>query len=310
MDRRAFHVSAAALTGLTGLTMAATMNETPVQAAGNILTRPIPATGERVPVVGLGTWQVFNVAAGSAEFVEARATLRAFAAGGGRVVDSSPMYGRSENVLGDLMQADKLRDQLFVATKVWTQGQREGVAQMRDSMAKLNVDKLDLMQVHNLTDTDAHLETLARWKQEGRVRLVGITHYHAGAHRALEAALRKHRVDVLQVNYSLAEPEADRGLLDLCVEMNVAVIVNRPFAEGALFGAVRGKQVPAWAREELGIDNWAQFFLKWILGHPAVTVAIPGTRNPKHVADNLGAARGNLPDASRRERMRAAFAAI
>ena len=280
------------------------------QALPALQTRPIPATGERVPVVGLGTWQVFDVAAGSAAFGEARATLKAFVAGGGRVVDSSPMYGRSETVLGDLIEGEKLRDKLFVATKVWTQGQREGVAQMRDSMAKLKLDKLDLMQVHNLTDTDLHLETLTRWKQEGRVRLTGITHYHAGAHRALEAALRKHRVDVVQVNYSLAEPEADRGLLDLCAEMKVAVIVNRPFAQGALFNAVRGKQIPDWAREEFGITSWAQFFLKWILGHPAVTVVIPGTRNPLHVADNLAAARGNLPNVSRRERMRAAFAAL
>jgi aryl-alcohol dehydrogenase-like predicted oxidoreductase len=304
MDRRAFHASAAALS------MVAAMHDAGAQGRAELHTRVIPATGERVPVVGLGTWQVFNVAAASAEYAEARATLKAFVAGGGRVVDSSPMYGRSENVLGDLMQADKLRDRLFVATKVWTHGQREGVAQMGDSMAKLRVDKLDLMQVHNLTDTDAHLETLARWKAEGRVRLVGITHYHAGAHRALEAAMRKHRVDVVQVNYSLAEPEAERGLLDLCAELNVAVIVNRPFAEGALFGAVRGKPVPDWAREEFGIEGWAQFFLKWILGHPAVTVVIPGTRNPKHVADNLAAARGSLPNVSRRERMRAAFAAL
>ena len=280
------------------------------QALPELQTRPIPATGERVPVVGLGTWQVFDVAAGSAAFGEARAALKAFVAGGGRVVDSSPMYGRSETVLGDLMQGEKLRDQLFVATKVWTQGQCEGVAQMRDSMAKLKLGKLDLMQVHNLTDTDLQLETLTRWKQEGRVRLIGITHYHAGAHCALEAALRKHRVDVLQVNYSLAEPEADRGLLDLCAEMKVAVIVNRPFAEGALFNAVRGKQIPDWAREEFGIASWAQFFLKWILGHPAVTVVIPGTRNPLHVADNLAAARGNLPNVSRRERMRTAFGAL
>ena len=304
MNRRAFQTSVAALSA------AAAMSDAFSQSAAELITRPIPATGEQVPVVGLGTWQVFDVAAGSTAFGEARATLDAFAAGGGRVLDSSPMYGRSENVLGDLMQSEKLRDKLFVATKVWTQGQREGVAQMRDSMAKLKVDKLDLMQVHNLTDTDAHLATLAAWKKEGRVRLTGITHYHAGAHRGLEAALRAHRVDVVQVNYSLAEPEAERSLLELCAEMKAAVIINRPFAEGALFARVRGKPVPEWAREEFGMTSWAQFFLKWILGHPAVTVVIPGTRNPQHVADNLAAARGPLPNVSRRERMRAAFAAL
>lgn len=286
------------------------MAEPLAQSAAPLITRALPASGERLPVVGLGTWQVFDVAAGSAQFAEAHATLNAFVAGGGRVVDSSPMYGRSENVLGDLLHSETLRDKLFVATKVWTHGQREGVAQMRDSMAKLKLDQLDLMQVHNLTDTDAHLDTLAAWKKEGRVRLTGITHYHAGAHRALEAALRKHRVDVVQVNYSLAEPEAERALLDVCAERNTAVIINRPFAEGALFRQVRGKAVPGWARDELGVHSWAQFFLKWILGHPAVTVVIPGTRNPQHVMDNLAAARGTLPDVAQRERMRTAFAVL
>ena len=273
----------------------------------SLITRTIRTTGEEVPVVGLGTWQVFDVAAGGAEFAEARATLNAFIAGGGRVVDSSPMYGRSENVLGDLMQAGNARDKLFVATKVWTRGRAEGIAQMRDSMKKLKVEKLDLMQVHNLTDTAVHLDTLAGWKKDGLVRLLGITHYHAGAHRDLEAALRNHRVDVVQVNYSLAEMEADRGLLDLCAGQGAAVIVNRPFAEGALFGRVRGKPVPEWAKVELGIESWAQYFLKWIVGHPAVTVVIPGTRNPKHVIDNLGAARGRLPNAAQRERMVSSF---
>ena len=273
----------------------------------SLITRTIRTTGEEVPVVGLGTWQVFDVAPGGAEFAEARATLNAFIAGGGRVVDSSPMYGRSENVLGDLMQAGNARDKLFVATKVWTRGRAEGIAQMRDSMKKLKVEKLDLMQVHNLTDTAVHLDTLAGWKKDGLVRLLGITHYHAGAHRDLEAALRNHRVDVVQVNYSLAEMEADRGLLDLCAGQGAAVIVNRPFAEGALFGRVRGKPVPESAKVELGIESWAQYFLKWIVGHPAVTVVIPGTRNPKHVIDNLGAARGRLPNAAQRERMVSSF---
>lgn len=279
-------------------------------AREGLLARPIPATGERVPVVGLGTWQVFDVAPGSAEFAAARETLAAFAAGGGTVVDSSPMYGRSESVLGELMAEAGLRERLFVATKVWTRGRREGELQMRDSMASLRVSRLDLMQVHNLVDTDLHLATLAGWRKEGRVRLLGITHYHAGAHRDLEAALRKHRVDAVQVNYSLAEPEAGARLLGACRDAGAAVIVNRPFAEGALFGRVRGKALPAWVRAELGIDSWAQFFLKWILGAPEVTVAIPGTRNPRHVADNLGAARAPLPDAAQRERMRAAFAAL
>ncbi len=282
----------------------------PAAAQTALTSRPLGAGGERVPVVGLGTWQVFDVAPGSVEYAAARETLRVFAAGGGRVVDSSPMYGRSETVLGDLMAEDGLRERLFVATKVWTRGAKEGVAQMRDSMTRLRVGSLDLMQVHNLVDTEAHLETLAKWKKEGRVRLTGITHYHAGAHRDLEAALKRHPVDTVQFNYSLAEPQAGDRLIDACSAAGAAVIVNRPFAEGALFARVRGQAVPEWAKHELGIASWAQFFLKWILGVPQVTVAIPGTRNPLHAADNLGAARGALPDMAQRERMRAHVAGL
>ena len=281
----------------------------PAAAQAALISRPI-AGGLRVPVVGLGTWQVFDVAPGTAEYASARETLRVFAASGGRVVDSSPMYGRSETVLGDLMAEDDLRDRLFVATKVWTRGREEGVAQMRDSMTKLRVNSVDLMQVHNLVDTETHLETLAKWKKEGRVRLLGITHYHAGAHRELEAALKRHPFDTVQLNYSLAEPQAGERLINACSAAGAAVIVNRPFAEGALFARVRGHAVPEWAKIELGIASWAQFFLKWILGMPAVTVAIPGTRNPLHVADNLGAARGTLPDHAQRERMRAHLGAL
>ena len=299
MDRRAFNASLAAL-----IMPAASA------AAEPMLRRSIATPGEQVPVVGLGTWQVFDVAAGSAEFAAARETLKVFVAGGGKVVDSSPMYGRSETVLGDLIAEANVREKLFVATKVWTRGRAEGLEQMRDSMRKLRVDKLDLMQVHNLVDTEAHLATLAGWRKEGRVRLLGLTHYHAGAHRDLEAALLRHKVDVVQVNYSLAEPEAERRLFAACRDRGVAVIVNRPFAEGALFGRVRGKALPDWVGAELGVTSWAQFFLKWILGHAAVTCAIPGTRNPKHMADNLDAARGPLPDAAQRERMRAAFDAL
>ena len=299
--RRAFNRA------LGALPLMAMMPAAGVQA---LLTRVIHASGERVPVVGLGTWQVFDVAASGADYAAARATLKAFADGGGRLVDSSPMYGRSESVLGELMAEERLRVRLFVATKVWTRGRREGALQMRDSMEKLKVDSLDLMQVHNLTDTDTHLDTLAGWKREGRVRLIGITHYHAGAHRELEAALKKHRLDVVQVNYSLAEREAGERLIPACRDLGAALIVNRPFAEGALFGRVRGRALPGWVGAELGIESWAQYFLKWILAADGVTVVIPGTRNPRHVVDNLSAARGTLPDAAQRERMRADFAAL
>jgi diketogulonate reductase-like aldo/keto reductase len=281
----------------------------PARAEPALLTRPIPSTGEPLPAVGLGTWQAFDVAGDPAAIDEARDALKALAAAGARVVDSSPMYGSAESVAGQLVQDLAIRDRLFIATKVWTEGRNAGRSQMDASMRKLRVERLDLMQVHNLVDTGTHLDTLREWKAAGRVRYVGVTHYHAGAHAALEKIVRAGEVQFVQVNYSIAEPEADRRLLQAAADKGVAVIVNRPFAEGAMFGRVKGKPLPPLAAE-LGCASWAQFFLKWILGHPAVTCAIPGTRNPKHLVDNLGAAREPLPDAAARRRMAEQFALL
>jgi diketogulonate reductase-like aldo/keto reductase len=273
------------------------------------LARPIPRSGETLPAVGLGTWQVFDVAGDAGELGQARETLRVFADGGGRLIDSSPMYGSSEAVTGQLAAELGVQSGLFVATKVWTSGKQAGVRQMEDSMRKLRVERLDLMQVHNLVDVQTHLATLADWRAAGRVRYVGITHYHAGGHAELGRLARRGDVDFVQVNYSLAEPEAEARLLAACAEARVAVIVNRPFAEGAMFGRVKGRAVPEWAREA-GCASWAQYFLKWILGHPAVTCVIPGTRNPRHVADNLGAMAGPLPDPAMRRRMSEHFGSL
>jgi diketogulonate reductase-like aldo/keto reductase len=308
MDRRRF-CSAFAAGATAALGSGVSLHAMSAESFGSLIERAIPSGGEKLPAVGLGTWQVFDISADK-ELDEGRATLKALAEGGARVVDSSPMYGRSESVTGSLVRELKLREQLFVATKVWTRGRDAGIEQMNNSMQRLQVEVCDLMQVHNLVDTDIHLATLAKWKEQKRIRYRGITHYHAGAHADLERALKKHRVEFVQVNYSLAEPEADKRLLDVCREQGAAVLVNRPFAEGALFARVRGKAVPEWAARELGIASWGQFFLKWIIGHPAVTCAIPGTRNPRHMLDNLGAARGALPDVAQRERMRREFAGL
>ena len=267
-------------------------------------TRRIPKSGEAIPVVGLGTWQVFDVAGNATGLAEARDALARFVALGGRVVDSSPMYGSSEAVLGDLAASLGVQDRLWVATKVWTTGREAGIRQMEDSMAKLRVARLDLMQVHNLVDADRHLATLADWKKAGRVRYVGVTHYHAGAYADVERYVAKGDLDFLQINYSLAEREAAKRLLPLAAETRTAVLVNRPFAEGALFSRVKGRPLPPWAAE-IGCTSWAQLFLKWILGDPAVTCAIPGTRNARHVEDNLGAGRGPMPDATMRKRIEA-----
>jgi diketogulonate reductase-like aldo/keto reductase len=219
------------------------------------------------------------------------------------------MYGAAEEAVGTLAAERGLAGRFFVATKVWTQGREAGIRQMEASFAKLRVARLDLMQVHNLVDADAHLATLAAWQKDGRVRYLGVTHYHAGAYAGLEAALARHRPEFVQFNYSLAERDAEKRMLAVAQDAGVAVVVNRPFAEGAMFARVKGKPLPAWAAE-IDCASWAQVFLKYILGHPAATCVIPGTRNPKHVADNLGAARGRLPDAALRRRMAADFDAL
>jgi aryl-alcohol dehydrogenase-like predicted oxidoreductase len=278
-------------------------------AANGPLSRRIPNTGESVPAVGLGTWQVFDVAGNAPQTAQARETLQTFVNLGGRVVDSSPMYGSSESVTGRLAAELGIAGKLFIATKVWTDGREAGIRQMEDSMRKLRVERIDLMQVHNLVGAQTHLATLRDWKKSGRIRYLGVTHYHAGAHADLERIIAPGNIDFVQVNYSLAEPEAERRLLAAATGSRTAVIVNRPFAEGAMFRRVSGKALPEWAKE-IGCATWGQYFLKWILAHPAVTCAIPGTRNPRHVADNIAAAQDPLPDETMRRRMASHFASL
>ena len=240
-----------------------------VHAEGRRIARPIPGTGELLPAVGLGTWQVFDVAGRSPEMARARDTLAAFVDAGGRVVDSSPMYGTAEGVTGQLAADLAAHPRLFIATKVWTSGRQEGIRQMERSMAQLRVQRLDLMQVHNLVDADTHLETLRDWKAAGRIRYLGVTHYHAGAHAELERFIARGAIDFVQVNYSLAEPEAERRLLRAAADHRVAVLVNRPFAQGSMFSQVRGKPVPAWA-SAAGYGTWTRFFLAWKIGRAHV----------------------------------------
>jgi diketogulonate reductase-like aldo/keto reductase len=270
--------------------------------ARTIMTRKIPSTGEELPAVGLGTWQVFNVGSGEAARAPLRKVIAAFSEAGGKVVDSSPMYGAAESVAGDLIAELGLREKLFIATKVWTSGREDGIAQMETSFKRLRVKTLDLMQVHNLLDVDTHTKTLLDWKAKGRVRYIGVTHYTASAHGDVERQLAKQKYDFLQINYSLAEREAEKRLLEICKTKGIAVIANRPFAEGAMFRRVRGQPLPPWAAE-LGIGTWAQYFLKWIVGHPAITCTIPGTGKPEHMADNVGAGFGVLPDSRARTKM-------
>ena len=271
----------------------------PVLAQTRLMTRKIPSSGETLPAIGLGTWQTFDVGADPAERAQLREVLKLL---DGNLVDSSPMYGSSETVAGDLVAELGLRKKLFVATKVWTSGRTEGIRQMAQSFQRLRVTTMDLMQIHNLVDAATHTRTLLEMKQKNKIRYSGITHYTASAYPEVEKWLSTGQYDFLQINYSLGEREAERRLLPLAGEKGVAVIINRPFAEGALFRRTKGKALPPWAAE-LGIHSWAQYFLKWIVAHPAVTCAIPGTGKPEHMRDNLAAGAGTLPDEAARKKM-------
>ena len=270
--------------------------------SARLITRPIPSSGEQLPVVGIGTWQTFDVGASAAERTPLEEVISTFVELGGKIIDSSPMYGASEEVVGQIVDKLGVREKLFIATKVWTSGKARGVEQMRDSMQKLRVKQMDLMQVHNLVDVDAHLATLADWKRQGRVRYVGVTHYTAGSHDGVARVVEKHELDFIQINYSVGEREAERRLLPLAKERGVAVIANRPFAGGDLFRRLRSKPVPAWAAE-VDCDSWAQLLLKFVISHPAMTCAIPGTSKAAHLRDNMKAAMGRLPDEAMRKRI-------
>ncbi len=263
------------------------------------LTRKIPSSGESLRAIGLGTWQVFDVGSDPSSRLALKEVLKTLGTG---LVDSSPMYGSSEAVAGDLVAELGMRERIFMATKVWTSGRAEGIRQMEDSFRKLRVKQMDLMQVHNLLDVATHTKTLLEWKAQKRIRYLGITHYTASAYAQVERWLKTGQYDFLQINYSLGERESERRLLPLAAELRVAVIANRPFAEGSLFRKVKGKPLPPWAAE-LGIASWAQYFLKWIVSHPAVTCAIPGTGRAEHMRDNVGAGTGPIPDAAQRKRM-------
>jgi diketogulonate reductase-like aldo/keto reductase len=257
-------------------------------------TRPIPSTGEALPVIGCGTYIGFDHAPGSNEYDLLPGVVAALLDAGGKVLDSSPMYGRAEATTGDLLAASGRRADAFLATKVWTQGRAEGVRQMEASMRLLRTDRIDLMQIHNLLDWRTHLGTLRAWKEAGRIRYLGISHYTSSAYADVEAVLRSEKLDFLQINYALDDREAERRLLPLAAERGVAVIVNMPFGGGGLLRGLLAKPLPPWAAE-IGCASWAQLLLKFVLSHPAVTCAIPGTRRREHMEDNVRAGFGSVP---------------
>jgi diketogulonate reductase-like aldo/keto reductase len=265
----------------------------------HVIQRPIPATGELLPVLGCGTYRGFDVDDGSKQQSHLGDVLGVLLDAKGSMIDSSPMYGRAEGVTGTLLQRLGRRNDAFLATKVWTTGKTSGIAQMERSLKLLRTDHVDLMQVHNLVDMRTHLDTLAGWKAEGRTRYVGVTHYHSGAYPELEQALRREQLDFVQFNYSLDDRAAEERLLPLAVEKGVAVIVNVPFGGGGLIQRLAREPLPNFA-EEIGCRTWSQLLLKFVLGHPGVTCAIPGTGNPAHMAENMAAADGDLARARHR----------
>jgi diketogulonate reductase-like aldo/keto reductase len=270
--------------------------------AASLIRRSIPRTGELLPAIGLGTWQTFNVGKTASQRAPLRDVLREFTQLGGSVIDSSPMYGESERVVGDLAADLGVHKQLFLATKVWTTGRDAGIRQMEQSFRLLRAPRVDLMQVHNLLDWRTQLATLRQWKEEGKLRYIGVTHYTKSAYDDLASVLESEELDFVQLNYSMAERDAEKRLLPLAEARRLAVLVNRPFAEGALFTRVRGKPLPKWANE-IGCATWAQFFLKFIISHPTVTCAIPATSKLQHLVDNMQAGFPPVPDSAMRERM-------
>jgi diketogulonate reductase-like aldo/keto reductase len=267
-----------------------------------VIKRIIPSTGEQLTCVGVGTWQTFDVGTDAAEREPLKGVLRTLIEKAGSVIDSSPMYGRSEKVIGELSSELALNSKLFIATKVWTTGEQEGIRQMNNSFSLLKRNKIDLLQVHNLTDWRTHLKTLRSWKESGKVRYIGITHYLESAYSTVEDILKSNTLDFMQINYSVSSRKAAERLFPLAHEKRVAVIINRPFEGGALFSTVHGKQLPEWARE-FDCSSWAQFFLKFILSNPTVTCVIPGTARQDHMIDNMAAAYGRLPAEEHRIKM-------
>jgi aryl-alcohol dehydrogenase-like predicted oxidoreductase len=316
MDRRAF-LALGGLAAVTAGQAAGRQSGAPLgpfaaaATSGQLIMRRIPSSGETLPAIGLGTSGPFEVGADASARAPLREVLQTFFAAGASLIDTSPMYSTAEAVLGDLLTAEQ-QAKVFIATKVWTPGsgkaaEQKGVEQMQRSMALLKHQRVELMQVHNLVDLDEHLKTLRRWKAEGRLKYIGVTHYTTSSYPDLISIIEREKLDFVQFNYSVTTREAEKRLLPLCADRGVAVLVNRAFEDGNLFGQVRDKPVPPWAAE-FGASSWAQIFLKFVLAHPAVTCVIPATGKVRNLIDNLGAGTGALPDAKQREQIIRALA--
>ena len=267
--------------------------------AADVIKRAIPAGGEEIAIMGMGTSRTFTHATPMAQLGE---VTQAFFDHGGQMIDSSPMYGPAEGIVGELLKTTRNSAGLFAATKVWTYGREAGIDQMNESMQLMGVETMDLMQIHNLRDWKIHLRTLRDWKEQGRIRYLGITTSHGRFHEELEAIMKTEPLDFIQLSYNIANRITDARLLPLALDRGIATIINRPYQRGDLFRKVRGKPLPDWAGE-IDCASWGQFFLKFIAGHPAATCIIPATTKVKHMLDNMAGGKGRVPDAAMRERM-------
>jgi diketogulonate reductase-like aldo/keto reductase len=292
------------LKGSAALLLAARWTQVSAAAArAGLITRPIPSSGEQLPVMGMGSSRTFDIDLDdSADLDNLVAVMNAFFAGSGSLIDSSPMYGAAEEVLGEVLSRVEGNDPLFAATKVWTSGREAGIEQMRESSELMKVAKFDLMQIHNLRDWKVHIETLKEWKEEGKIRYLGITTSHQRNHEELEHVMRSEPIDFVQFSYNIDNRLAEKRLLPVAGDRGIATLINRPFQRGSLFKKVSGQPLPGLARE-LGCESWGQFFLKFIIGHPAVSCLIPATAKVAHMVDNMGANFGPVPTETERQEM-------
>jgi diketogulonate reductase-like aldo/keto reductase len=303
ISRKQFLSGAAALgaTAAVGGAFGLTLAPRGARAAA-LIERAIPSSGEKLPIIGLGTARVYDVEANDPKLPELKATVKTFIEQGGKIIDCSPTYGNAQAVVGRFVNELGARNKVFYATKISTEGEQEGINQVNAALKEWNTDRFDLLQVHNMKDFDTHIRTIRRLKNEGKVRYVGVTTSFRRDYDRYVDLLKKEKLDFMQINYSLMQPESDQRILPTAQERGMAVLINRPFALAGTFRKVKGKKVPEWAAE-FGIKSWAQFFLKFVVSHPAVTCAIPGTDKPQYMTDNLGAAMGPMPDAKTRAKM-------
>lgn len=304
ITRRSFLQTAGALSAGIAVMPKVLFGET-----ARAITRPIPSSGESIPVIGMGTSRTFDAGDDPVVRQQLRQVLQTFFDNGGAVIDSSPMYGSAETVVGDLLKSIPNKEALFAATKVWTDGKQNGIKQMHESMRRMGVNVMDLMQIHNLRDWKIHLPTLRQWKEEGKIRYIGITTSHGRSHAELERILQTEQLDFVQFTYSIGNRTVEDRLIPLAADRGVATLINRPFQRGELFQRVKGKSLPDWSTE-FDCRSWGQFFLKFIVSHPAVTCVIPATTKVHHMQDNMSAGFGRLPTKAMRRRMLNTFEAL